>query len=291
MQWPDCDAKVSSSIGVFDSGVGGLTVLRAIKDQLPLENLVYVADSGHAPYGERTPDFIIDRCRVIGSFLYSQPVKALVMACNTASVLAIEKLRAEFDIPIVGIEPAIKPASSVTRSGVVGVLATSRTLQSVGVQKLCDLYGQNVEILLQPCPGLVECIENSSLTSNATRELLEGFVQPLVDAKADTIVLGCTHYPFVREVIQDIAGSDVTVIEPGAAVARQLSRRLNELQLNRESRPPVPKDKQVNHVGSVCDQQGAIRFYTTGEPEMASDVMSSLWGEAVRVEALTSATG
>lgn len=266
MQRSVCGVPISAAVGVFDSGVGGLTVLRAIKDQLPFENLLYIADSGHAPYGERESSFIADRCHAIASFLCRQPVKAIVIACNTASVVAIETLRAEFDIPIVGIEPAIKPAASITRSGVVGVLATSRTLQSAGLQKLCDLYGQNVEIKLQACTGLVERIEQSQLNSDGTREMLNGFVQPLLEANADTIVLGCTHYPFVQNVIQSIAGESVSVIEPGAAVARQLNSRLTDLNLNRPSSQP-----------------GSVTFYTTGSAGSEANVISSLWNESVPV--------
>ena len=214
-----------AAIGIFDSGVGGLTVLQAVRAQLSAENLLYVADSQHMPYGERDPEYITRRCIAVARFLHQQPVKALVVACNTASVVTIQTLREQLDIPIVGIEPAIKPAASVTRSGVVGVMATSRTVHSPGVKKLCDLYGQNVEIILTPCAGLVERIERTELDTPSTRALLSSFVTPMLAAGADTIVLGCTHYPFVRDVIQDIVGNAVTIIEPGAAVARQLTRR------------------------------------------------------------------
>ncbi|MCL4143416.1 UNVERIFIED_CONTAM: hypothetical protein GTU68_048381 [Idotea baltica] len=214
-------ASSDAAIGVFDSGVGGLTVLRAIRTQFPAEQLLYVADTQHMPYGERDPEYIIKRCVAVATFLQRQNIKALVVACNTASVVAIEILRDLLDIPIVGIEPAIKPAANVTRSGIVGVLATSRTLQSPGVKKLCELYGQNVELILQPCPGLVECIERAEMETPQTRELIAGFVQPLLDAGADTLVLGCTHYPFVRDFIQDYRGHSASPLEPGAAVARQ----------------------------------------------------------------------
>jgi len=260
------------AIGVFDSGVGGLTVLRAIQQQLPLEKLLYVADSAHAPYGEREPEYIADRCMAISQFLQRQSVKALVVACNTASVVAIQELRKAFDIPIVGIEPAIKPAASVTRSGVVGVLATSRTLQSPGVTRLCELYGQNVEIILQPCPGLVDCIERAALETPETEQLLRELLSPMLDAEADTIVLGCTHYPFVRDLIQQIAGSSVTVIEPGAAVARQLNRRLDELNL-----------KAKGDTQPIADR---TTFYSTGKIGEAAGVISSLWGSSVAIRYL-----
>jgi len=258
-----------AAIGVFDSGVGGLTVLRAVRAQLSTESLLYVADSQHMPYGERDPEYIVSRCVAVADFLHQQPVKALVVACNTASVVAIQTLRDLFNIPVVGIEPAIKPAASVTRSGVVGVMATSRTLHSPGVKKLCELYGQNVDLILTPCTGLVECIERAELDKPTTRALLNSFVTPMLRAGADTIVLGCTHYPFVRDVIQDIVGNTVTIIEPGAAVARQLARRLDELELHRSN--------------AAVDEPGVETFYSTGEIGDVAGVISSLWGSPVAV--------
>lgn len=265
-------AASDAGIGVFDSGVGGLTVLRAIKQQLPAENLLYLADSGHAPYGERDAQYINKRCMAIAEFLHRQPVKALVVACNTASVLSIQSLREAFDIPIIGIEPAIKPAATVTRSGVVGVLATSRTIQSPGVKRLCELYGQNVELVLTPCPGLVDRIERAELNTPATVQLLKGFLNPMLDAGADTIVLGCTHYPFIRDTIQNIVGNSVTIIEPGAAVARQLCRRLDELELNTTHKPHADVERTT--------------FYSTGEVGDVASIISTLWGRTVAVRYL-----
>jgi len=261
-----------AAIGVFDSGVGGLSVLNAVRAQLAAENLLYVADSQHMPYGERDPEYITNRCLAVSQFLRQQPVKALVVACNTASVVAIQTLRDQLDIPVVGIEPAIKPAASVTRSGVVGVMATSRTVQSPGVKKLCELYGENVEIILTPCTGLVERIERAEVNSESTRALISSFVEPMLDAGADTIVLGCTHYPFVHDVIQDIVGNAVTVVEPGIAVARQLSRRLNELELHRDN--------------TNSESAGSETFFSTGEIGEAASVISSLWGRPVTLRYL-----
>jgi len=266
--------STESAIGVFDSGVGGLTVLRAAHKLLPNEQFMYVADSAHAPYGERDADYIIDRCIAITQFLHRQtkPIKALVVACNTASVVAIKQLRDTFDIPIVGIEPAIKPAASVTRSGVVGVLATSQTIQSPGVKRLCELYGQNVEVILKPCPGLVDRIERAELDTPETVQLLKEYLTPMLDAGADTVVLGCTHYPFVRDAIQTIMGNSVTIIEPGAAVARQLGRRLDRLNL-RSSIEVRADDKRTT-------------FYSTGEVGDVASIISSLWGRSVAIRYL-----
>jgi len=266
----------ADAVGVFDSGVGGLTVLRAIRAQLGSEKLLYVADSQHMPYGERDPEYIMQRCIAVARFLHQQPVKALVVACNTASVIAIETLRNLLDIPVVGIEPAIKPAASLTRSGVVGVMATTRTIESPGVKRLCELYAQNVELVLIPCTGLVEHIERADFSTSTTHSLLSSFVTPMLDAGADTIVLGCTHYPFVRDQIQDIVGHSVTIVEPGAAVARQLARRLDDLDLHCCDAGDDAGD----------DASGAETFYSTGEIGDVASVISSLWGRPIAVRYL-----
>ncbi len=185
-------------IGVFDSGVGGLSVLRAIRDELPGEHLVYVADSGCAPYGERSAAFVVERALTITDFLVRQGAKAIVVACNTATGAAVESLRERFTIPIVAIEPAVKPAAARTRSRVVGVLATTGTLSSPNVGKLLANYGADVEFVIQPCPGLADQVEKGDLDSDQTRDLVRRYVQPIVDKGADILVLGCTHYPFLR---------------------------------------------------------------------------------------------
>jgi glutamate racemase len=193
-------------IGVFDSGVGGLSVLRAIRDELPGEHLVYVADSGCAPYGERSAAFVVERALTITEFLVRQGAKAIVVACNTATGAAVESLRARFTIPIVAIEPAVKPAAARTQSRVVGVLATTGTLSSPNVGKLLANYGADVEFVIQPCPGLADRVEKGDLDSGQTRELVRRYVQPIVGKGADILVLGCTHYPFLRPIIEEVAG-------------------------------------------------------------------------------------
>ncbi|WP_373497730.1 glutamate racemase, partial [Desulfococcus sp.] len=213
-------------MGVFDSGMGGLSVLREIRKALPREDLLYVADSGYAPYGDRPRDFIERRAEAIADFFLRRGVKAIVAACNTVTGVAIEGLRARCPVPVVAIEPAIKPAAGMTKSGVVGVLATSRTIDSPRVSRLISLYGSGVRVLLQPCPGLVERVERAELESPATGALVERYVAPMLEKGADTIVLGCTHYPFLNPLIRAIAGPGITVIDPAAAVARELGRRL-----------------------------------------------------------------
>jgi glutamate racemase len=221
----------TGSIGVFDSGVGGLSLLREIRRELPDEDVIYVADSGHAPYGDKPVDVIRQRSSAIVEFLVNQGAKAVVVACNTATSVAVDGLRRAFAIPIVAIEPAVKPAAATTRSGVVGVLATSQTIASPRFARLTDTFAAGVDVVAQPCPGLVEQIEQGDLSGPATRALVEAYVRPLVERGADTLVLGCTHYPFVSEVIAEIAGADVAIVDPAAAVARELRRRLEEGKL------------------------------------------------------------
>ena len=219
----------NAPIGVFDSGVGGLSVLREIRALLPNESLLYVADSGHVPYGEKSPEFIRERCRVLAEFLLAQGAKALVLACNTATVAGVAELRELYpQLPLVGMEPAVKPAAAATQSGVVGVLATTGTLKSAKFAALLDRFASDVRVITQPCPGLVERIEAGELDSAATRELLQGFVAPLLAEGCDTLILGCTHYPFLRPLLSELVPASVTLIDTGAAVARQLQRLLTQ---------------------------------------------------------------
>jgi glutamate racemase len=218
----------TAPIGVFDSGVGGLSVLRAIRNALPAEDLIYVADSANAPYGERESGFVEERALAVVQFLVESGVKVVVVACNTATVLAVEKLRARYGLPIMAMEPAIKPALACTSSKVAGVLGTSRALASPSVARLCRHYGQDVKIILQPCPGLVEQVERGEIQGDVTRLLLAKYINHLLDAGADTLVLGCTHYPFLEPEIRMIVGTDMSIIGPSAAVARELMRRLTE---------------------------------------------------------------
>ncbi|MBD9359131.1 glutamate racemase [Methylomonas fluvii] len=259
--------STDAPIGVFDSGVGGLSVLRAIRAALPMEDLLYVADSGYAPYGDRDAEFIADRATTITELLLDAGVKAIVVACNTATVVAIEKLRAWCPVPVVAMEPAIKPAAQTTKSGVIGVLATSRTLASPSVARLCAAYGKDIAILLQPCPGLVEQVEKAQLHSDVTRELLVGYLSPLLLAGADTIVLGCTHYPFLAPLIREIVGPDLAIIDPATAVAKELARRL-----------------QGNLLPVSAERAAEVSFFSSTAAEPASMIISALWGSRVLVQ-------
>lgn len=225
-------SQPDAPIGVFDSGVGGLSVLREIRQLLPNESLLYVADSGHVPYGEKSPEYIRERCVLITEHLLEQGAKALVLACNTATAAAGAELRERYPhLPIVGMEPAVKPAAAATRSGVVGVLATTGTLKSAKFAALLDRFANDVRVITQPCPGLVECIEAGELSAPATQALLQGYVAPLLAEGCDTLILGCTHYPFIKPLLSELVSQSVSLIDTGAAVARQLQRLLAQRDL------------------------------------------------------------
>lgn len=250
---------MDAPLGIFDSGVGGLSVLREIRQRLPAENLLYIADSRHVPYGNKPATFIIERSRVLAKFLLEQPCKALVIACNTATASAARGLRAEFpNVPIIGMEPAVKPAAAASAHRIIGVLATVGTLQSAQFAALLAKFTAGVRVITQPAPGLVECVEAGALHTAATRALVARFVQPLLDAGADTIVLGCTHYPFLRPLIAAIAGPQVTLIDTGPAVAAEVARRLTDAAiLNNNTHP------------------GTAHFYATSPPTPAA--WDALW--------------
>lgn len=221
-------ARGAAPVGVFDSGVGGLSVLRAIGATLPGEKLLYCADSLHAPYGERDDAFIARRALAIGAWLVDQGVKAIVVACNTATAHTAALLRARLSVPIVGVEPGIKPAAQRTTTRVAGVLATASTLKSARFQALLARHAAGCRFICQPGHGLVEAIEAGDTGSPALTALLAAYLEPMLAAGADTLVLGCTHYPFLIDAIRSIAGDRLEVIDTGAAVARQLERLLGE---------------------------------------------------------------
>ena len=241
----------SKPVGVFDSGVGGISVLKHIRAALPAEDLLYCADSRHAPYGNKTPEAIRERAIYLTNFLIAQGAKAIVVACNTATAAAIDILRERYSLPIIGMEPAVKPASAASKSGVIGVLATTGTLQSAQFAGLLEHYGQNVTVVTQACVGLVECVERGELEAESTKALIGSYLTPLIEANADAIVLGCTHYPFVRPLIEQIINeqhpqSAITLIDTGAAVARQLHRRLQEAGLLNEAQAEGKNSFWVN---------------------------------------------
>ncbi|WP_029147136.1 glutamate racemase [Methylophilus sp. 5] len=256
-----CSAiAVNAPVGVMDSGVGGLSVLKHLTRQLPHEHFVYFADSAHAPYGNKSASQIQQRCVTIADTLIDQGAKALVVACNTATAAAIGSLRQRYTLPIIGMEPAVKPAAAASNNGIIGVLATTGTLQSAQFAALLEHYGQSVQVVTQACVGLVECIEQGQLNTPHTLALLQQYCQPLIAAGADTIVLGCTHYPFVRKHIQQIVGPNVTLIDTGAAVAKRLQQVLEQQQML-----------------NAATEAGDYVFLTSGTEETQL-VMQQLWG-------------
>lgn len=251
-------------IGIFDSGVGGLSVLRHIQEELPHENLLYVADSAHAPYGGKSPQEIQARSLALTEFLVGQGAKAIVVACNTATAAAIRSLRERFALPVIGMEPAVKPAVAATRSGVVGVLATTGTLKSAQFAALLENYGKDVRVVTQGCPGLVEHVERGELDTPETREDVRRYIAPLLAAGADTLVLGCTHYPFLKPVIVELTEGRVALIDTGAAVARQVRRRIED-----------------THSAAGGNAPGRVSFWTSGDPAQSRQVVGLLWGAAM----------
>ena len=260
-------------VGVFDSGVGGLSVLRHIREQLPNENLLYFADSGFAPYGDKPEQVVAERSLAIARFLLGRGAKALVVACNTATVAAIRLLRLTYpSIPIVGVEPGLKPAAAATRCGKVGVLATEGTLCGEKFRLLMAQVAESsgAQFLLQGCPGLADQIELGQHSAPETVALLERYVTPLLDQGADTLVLGCTHYPFAREAIERIIAqrvqAPVTLVDTGDAVARQLGRLLASSGLARTS------------------GDATLAAYTSGSARLVSEAFASLLGRTLAVD-------
>lgn len=238
----------AAPIGMFDSGVGGISVLREVRSLLPAENLLYYADSDHCPYGGKSREAILARATVITEFLLERGAKLIVVACNTATIAAVEHLRATYPVPFVGMEPAVKPAVAQTQSGVVGVLATGAALAGDKFHKLMAAHAQQVRVITQPCPGLVERVEQGDLRGAPTRALVERYVRPLLAEGADTLVLGCTHYPFLRPLIAEVAGPGIALLDTGAAVARHTRRVLERENLLAE-----------------CSSAGPVQWYGSGD--------------------------
>lgn len=253
----------SHPIGVFDSGVGGLSVLRAIRALMPAESILYFADQDHVPYGSRTMVEIRDFSAAITRFLLSRNAKLIVVACNTASAAALTYLRQSFsDVNFVGMEPAVKPAAERTKTRKVGILATPATFQGKLYASVVERFANGVELLQHTCPGLVGQIEKGDLEGDKTRAILENALRPMLDAGIDTVVLGCTHYPFVIPLIQQIAGESVRVIDPAPAVARQVYRLLDAAG--------------AMHLGHGL---GDARFYTSGNTTAFKSLLPKLLGE------------
>ena len=220
-------------IGIFDSGIGGLSVFREIRKVLPEQSYVYYSDNAHCPYGEKTREYIIDRAREITRFLLEKGCEIIVVACNTATAAAIATLRDEFPVKFIGMEPAIKPAAQATKTGVVGVLATAGTLKATKYIDTRARWAQNVRIVEHIGQGFVELVEKGITTGHEADSTVRTSLMPLLDAGADMIVLGCTHYPFLSETISKVASEayperNIEIIDPAPAVARHLIQVMTE---------------------------------------------------------------
>lgn len=254
--------KQEGPIGIFDSGVGGLSVLREIRRQLPNEDLIYIADQANVPYGNRSREEVFRFSAGIVRFLIKKQAKLVVIACNTASAVALANLRLEYpSLPFVGMEPAVKPAAAETNTGVVGVLATPATFQGDLYASTVERFAKGVKILQDTCPGLVNQIEAGHTTSFETRQILEKALQPMLEEGVDEIVMGCTHYPFVIPLIKEIVGQGVDVIDPAPAVARQTGRLLDDYDL---------------HTSRSVD--GKVSFYTSGNITRLDRILKTLLG-------------
>ncbi|MCU7916749.1 MAG: glutamate racemase [Candidatus Thiodiazotropha sp. (ex Epidulcina cf. delphinae)] len=259
----------SSPIGIFDSGIGGLSVVRHIREILPSENLLYVSDRAHLPYGTKQSRYVLDRTLRISEFLVQQGAKAIVIACNTATAVAVNHLRKTFQLPIIGMEPGVKPAILQSRNGLIGVLATEGTLGSGKFQTLLSQHANASEVIICPCHGWVEAIEHDGVAYQKALELVRRQLTPVLEKGVDTLVLGCTHYPYLKESILKVAGPSVTIIDTGPAVAKQLQRRLaGENLLSTDSAP------------------GSERFWCSAPPEQTQELIEKLQGRPCVVNPL-----
>lgn len=248
-------------IGVLDSGMGGLSVLRELRKLLPHEDFLYCADCANAPWGDRGPDFILSRCRTMMHFMIDRGAKALVLACNTATAHAADTLREETSIPIIGIEPAVKPAAANSVTKHIAVIATTRTVTSSRYQRLIQRFADGVKVTSIGAPGLMNLVEKGELATEQTIALLHYYLDPVFASDADTLVLGCTHYPFLTQTIRSIAPREISILEPSAAVARVLKHRLEMIGALKASQ-----------------EKGTETFFISGAAQKES-VLKTLWSE------------
>lgn len=249
-------------IGIFDSGVGGLSVYREIRKILPQERYIYYSDNAHCPYGEKSKEYIIDRAREITDFMISEGADVIVVACNTATAAAIRTLREEYQIPFIGMEPAIKPAAAITKTGVIGVLATAGTLKADKYKDTRGRYADDVKVVEHIGQGFVELVEKGITIGPAAEDVVMESLEPMLDEGADTIVLGCTHYPFLSETISKVAkrlspDRDIRLIDPAPAVARHLHE--------------IMKEKAI-----IKDDGFSINIFSSGDPSLLIRMIQSI---------------
>lgn len=246
--------KIKNPIGVFDSGLGGLSVWQELIKLMPNEDIIYFADSGNCPYGNKKKAEIIDLSIQNTEFLLSKGAKIIVIACNTATAAAIEVLRAKFDVPFIGMEPAVKPAALRTKTGHIGVLATKGTLESERFQETKNKYAKGTIVHMQIGEGLVQAVENQEIETTKTFELIQKYITPMLENKVDEIVLGCTHYPFLIPIINKIIPQYIELINPAPAVAKQTEKVLLEIE-------------------SKSENVGNYEFYTSGNEQILNDFL------------------
>jgi glutamate racemase len=254
--WSGPSAAPHQPIGVFDSGLGGLTVLQSLRARLPNEDFIYFADTRHLPYGDKPEAFIRARSQTIAAALAERGCKAIVVACNTATAAAAEGIRARLAMPVIALEPAIKPAAALTRNGILGVLATTRTLASRRFAQLVKSHAPNIKVIAQACSGLAEAIECEGPQSARVGALLDAYVRPLAEANTDVVVLGCTHYPWVKANIAQRLLPETLLVDTGEAIARQVERRLTQ--------------------ESILGGHGQLRFATNGDPAQVRATLTRL---------------
>lgn len=260
------------AIGIFDSGLGGLSVAKQINALLPHEDLIYVADSQHAPYGEKSKNFIIERVNVIAQQLVQKQCKAIVVACNTATVNAIAQLRQQLNIPIIGVEPAIKPAEKLSKNQKIAVLVTQSTSENRHFHGLINKYQNNAQFIIQPCPGLMEVIEQGQQNTLHCQQLLKRYIEPLLEQGIDTLVLGCTHYPFLSKQILAIteqSTNNIVLLETAKPVAEQLKNKLAQFNIQGSGTSP-----------------GNITFFSSSTSPKQEQVIHQLWQHPVKIELL-----
>ena len=285
-------APPKARIGVFDSGIGGLSVLQALQAELPAHDFVYVADSGHAPYGERSDDFVLGRAHTVTKWLLGQQIDALVVACNTATAAAIAQLRTHYPaLPIVGVEPALKPAASLSLTGHVAVLATRSTLASDKFRALLTSMDSRVHVDVQACDGLAIAIERAIAPSQDAEmiALCRRYIDSLggssrfgtAAGQVDTLVLGCTHYPFARGILQALTGPGVQLIDNGPAVARQTRRLLEAAVVAAPSATTIARETQDR-----MPEQGRTRLVSTGLPGQLQAAARQWLGQPLATEEL-----
>lgn len=257
------------AIGIIDSGVGGLSIAKAIQHALPHEHLIYIADSKYAPYGDKTTAQINERVSSLVDVLKTKAIKTLVIACNTATVNLIGQLREEYQLPIIGVEPGIKPAAKQTKSNKIGVLATEGTIKSEAFKEFVQQFSEHNDLMLTPCPKFVPLIEQDLIGTAQAKAAVQEYVTPLIEQGCDQIVLGCTHYPFLKHDIQVVTKDNAQIIDTSQAVAKQVKNVLQSKQL-------------LNQQASL----GNVEFYTTGSLHLANSLFTNLWQGNVEVLAL-----